>query len=997
MKWLFGIEAQIKKAAGFVFIVSLILPLVSFAAEGDILWSSSYDGGQVDVGLAVAADFNNNIIVTGKTWVEGNYYDYYTIKYDPNGNALWSKSYDGANWYDEAWGITTDFNNNIIVTGTSANNYYTIKYDSDGNVLWAKSYDGGIGASLDTAWDVAVDSNNNIVVAGTIYGLLNNNYYTIKYDSIGNMMWGKVYDGGDHDRARGVAIDSANNIIVTGLSRFGTNYNCYTIKYDSNGNVLWNMFYDGGDYDEGTDIITDSGNNIIVTGLSKVGANYNYCTIKYDSSGNMLWSKIYDGGGNDYSRDIATDSNNNIVITGATYGSGNYNYYTIKYDSNGNMIWNKVYDGGNNDEAWGIAVDSNDNIIVTGKAEVGTNVNYYTIKYEGPVPIFAVTVSGLIQYENRPYNEIGNGSDFPELKPVRFADFEIIRASDNFVLASGETNADGTYEATFDATNNDQIVLKCYAYQENYNYNIKVIDSQSNKQFASSANTQIIGSNIFLNLNITEADNAGAFNILDTVIRGSDKVKELNSSVPPLISVIWERGINSGTGYANNTIVLNGSSDDPDEYDDSVILHEYGHFVADKYSYDHSPGGGHQSIDENQDIRLSWSEGWATYFGGLTRNNSKYVDIRYDKDTKIQITGWHDIENLDSNAGSLSSFAQGQDTEVSVSSILWDIYDSTDDTGDILSLGAQSIWDVFSQFKPFYDCVFEDFYRDFFANSLNEAYRVQVNNILAERKLFYSTPLFKRGQIFTKNENLVIPNGTGQSLSSVLSIADNLSISNLNVFVDIDNQGKYQKGNLLLKLISPSGKEIILHNFTPAPIGYAEDIFSWYQPPYETIPDEGLNALDKFNGDTTEGDWILKVEDAIDQPPDPMVPDDIGILNRWKLEIMENQSPELALIGDQLVDEGKLLEFTVSATDPNNQILAYSATNLPQGAYFSPESRLFSWLPNYNQRGEYIVHFEVSDGSSKDFEDVKIIVNEVTIAPISGGSVGIGLKVRVVQ
>ena len=98
-----------------------------------------------------------------------------------------------------------------------------------------------------------------------------------------------------------------------------------------------------------------------------------------------------------------------------------------------------------------------------------------------------------------------------------------------------------------------------------------------------------------------------------------------------------------------------------------------------------------------------------------------------------------------------------------------------------------------------------------------------------------------------------------------------------------------------------------------------------------------------------------------------------------------------------MVDEGKLLEFTISAKDPNNQTLTYSATGLPQGVYFNPEKRLFSWIPNYNQQGEYTVHFEVTDGTLKDSEDIKITVNDVRITGISGGSVGIGLKVRVMQ
>jgi hypothetical protein len=99
-----------------------------------VLWASSYDGGVDDYALGVATDALNNVIVTGysRNVTAGNY-DYYTIKYDPAGNVLWARSYDGVG-HDWAYGVATDSLNNVIVTGSSYNatagnyDYYTIKY-----------------------------------------------------------------------------------------------------------------------------------------------------------------------------------------------------------------------------------------------------------------------------------------------------------------------------------------------------------------------------------------------------------------------------------------------------------------------------------------------------------------------------------------------------------------------------------------------------------------------------------------------------------------------------------------------------------------------------------------------------------------------------------------------------------------------------------------------------------------------------------------------------
>lgn len=109
-----------------------------------------------------------------------------------------------------------------------------------------------------------------------------------------------------------------------------------------------------------------------------------------------------------------------------------------------------------------------------------------------------------------------------------------------------------------------------------------------------------------------------------------------------------------------------------------------------------------------------------------------------------------------------------------------------------------------------------------------------------------------------------------------------------------------------------------------------------------------------------------------------------------------NNPPELSPIGNKTVSEGELLEFSLSATDPDNQQLAYSVSGLPQGAYFNANTGIFSWLPNYNQQGSYALHFEVSDGELSDSEDITITVNNSTLSPAAGQSIGIKLKVRVV-
>jgi hypothetical protein len=75
--------------------------------------------------------------------------------------------------------------------------------------------------------------------------------------------------------------------------------------------------------------------------------------------------------------------------------------------------------------------------------------------------------------------------------------------------------------------------------------------------------------------------------------------------------------------------------------------------------------------------------------------------------------------------------------------------------------------------------------------------------------------------------------------------------------------------------------------------------------------------------------------------------------------------------------EGQSIEFTISATDPEDDPLTFTAYNLPEGASFNAETRTFSWTPRYDQAGVYVVRFEVSDGILSDYEDVTITVTQL--------------------
>ncbi|MFH1682836.1 MAG: putative Ig domain-containing protein [Candidatus Woesearchaeota archaeon] len=93
----------------------------------------------------------------------------------------------------------------------------------------------------------------------------------------------------------------------------------------------------------------------------------------------------------------------------------------------------------------------------------------------------------------------------------------------------------------------------------------------------------------------------------------------------------------------------------------------------------------------------------------------------------------------------------------------------------------------------------------------------------------------------------------------------------------------------------------------------------------------------------------------------------------------KNHPPVLAPIGSKQVDENKLLTFQVSATDLDNDPLAFSVEGLPQGAAFTDNkdgTGYFVWIPTAQQTGIYSVTFKVTDGKDYDSEAVQIVVGD---------------------
>ena len=100
---------------------------------------------------------------------------------------------------------------------------------------------------------------------------------------------------------------------------------------------------------------------------------------------------------------------------------------------------------------------------------------------------------------------------------------------------------------------------------------------------------------------------------------------------------------------------------------------------------------------------------------------------------------------------------------------------------------------------------------------------------------------------------------------------------------------------------------------------------------------------------------------------------------------------ELAISGEQTVDEGTPLMVTASIVDTDGQAdnATLSATDLPSGASFDSNTGVLSWTPEESDGpGAYTVKITAAAGNFSVTHDVIITVNEVNRAPILAGYFG---------
>lgn len=264
---------------------------------------------------------------------------------------------------------------------------------------------------------VTTDSVGNVYVTGYYYApsinfgsqVLDNlgqsDFFLVKYDPQGNVIWAKGAGSPDFDEGNAVATDRYGNVYVTGSFNGDTIafdniiltssnpgvYHFFLVKYNSDGDAVWAINPDNDNWSYGHDLVVDEGGDIIVTGgfvyptlqfgsdtLYNNGSTGNDLFImKFHPEVGLIWSVNAGGDSYDVGYGIDYDENKDIYVTGSfgstmiwgtdtLISSGGSDICVLKCDEFGNPLWARSAGGVDHDEGLSLDVSSDQGVFVTG-------------------------------------------------------------------------------------------------------------------------------------------------------------------------------------------------------------------------------------------------------------------------------------------------------------------------------------------------------------------------------------------------------------------------------------------------------------------------------------------------------------------------------------------------------------------------------------------------------------------------------------------------------
>ena len=352
-------------------------------------------------------------------------------------------------------------------------------------------------------------------------------------------------------------------------------------------------------------------------------------------------------------------------------------------------------------------------------------------------------VSGVFLYTDREFTLGGFTGNEPSV-PIRLADVQIVDNSTQQVLASGATDVDGAFSVSVVDNQTRDIVVRVLTSSNNTSDLFITVRHTTTRATYAVAHPVLTSHDPNTDIDFTSAPivavpgmGGDPFNIFDVTLDAMNLLGALNGSRPgaaDAVTMYWALGTANGTYYSPSTrsAFLLGLSFDSDGYDDSIILHELGHYAEFEFFDTDTPGGAH-TLNRCHDMRLTWSEGWSTFFQMAVRNAKGLNRPEIYVDTTGRPGPGGAFISYEMEGPSLGNLGSGN--EVAVSTALWEIVDDAstpdgspgiDDDALQLADGLARIWDVLvNSVRTATHISVEDFWDGWFARGHGLATEMQ--------------------------------------------------------------------------------------------------------------------------------------------------------------------------------------------------------------------------------------------------------------------------------
>jgi hypothetical protein len=192
--------------------------LLKVDAEGSMQWSNTYGGAGIDYARSVIQTSDGGYAIAGCTSSYGaGDFDYWLVKTDAMGNALWNQTY-GA-------GPQTESPTSLMIGFPG---------DDEANSL-AQTQDGGY-ALLGNSFSFSKDNSSDA--------------WLVKTDGLGNMQWNKTYGGAGNQAASCIIRTSDGGYAFAGSAphfegQISGFLDFWLVKIDADGNIHWNQTFGG--------------------------------------------------------------------------------------------------------------------------------------------------------------------------------------------------------------------------------------------------------------------------------------------------------------------------------------------------------------------------------------------------------------------------------------------------------------------------------------------------------------------------------------------------------------------------------------------------------------------------------------------------------------------------------------------------------------------------------------------------------------------------------